>query len=156
VERGYAREQSTVTVVGAAGTVNLNSHAKEADDLVRALADSLAFPTSNDYHFCGEPWLVISPEHAEVMKRGGLDKAEVKRRLWAGSMLLARRFAGKDYLRACHTRGFELGEIGPDTQVPIAATAADIGIVVAGGPGTHSVYVPTFGQTRAVTRAIEA
>ena len=36
-----------------------------------------------------------------------------------------------------------------------AAAWADILIViVAGGPGTHSVYVPCFGNSRAVTREI--
>jgi hypothetical protein len=27
-------------------------------------------------------------------------------------------------------------------------------LIVAGGPGTHSVYVPCFGNSRAVTREI--
>ena len=156
VERGFRVDQSTVTVVGAAGTTNLNSHAKDADDLLRVIADSMRFPTSNDYHFGGEPWLVISPEHAEVMKRAGLSKADVKRRLWEQSRMTASRFAAKDYMRAQHTRGPELGDIRLDTLLPISSNPADIGIVVAGGPGTHSVYVPTFGHTRAVTRLIDS
>lgn len=156
VERGFEAGQSTVTVVGAAGTVNLNSHAKDADDLLKALAGSLAFPTSNDYHFGGEPWLVISPEHAEVLQRAGLDKAELKRRLWERSKMAANRQAAKDYTRVQHTRGPELGGITPDTLLPISPRPEDTGIIVAGGPGTHSVYVPTFGQTRAATRPIES
>ena len=32
----------------------------------------------------------------------------------------------------------------------------DVMIMVAGGPGKHSVVVPTFGATRAVTARIEA
>ena len=154
-ERGYASEQSAVTVVGASGTVNMNSHAKDAPDLLRALADSLAFPTSNDYHFDGEPWIVLSPEHAEVCQRAGLSKADVKAELWAQSKMSASRFAAKDYQRADHTRGAELGAFTPETLVPISRRPDDIGIVVAGGPGTHSVYVPTFGQTRAVTRPVK-
>jgi hypothetical protein len=67
----------------------------------------------------------------------------------------AGRFAAKDYARAQHRRKPELGDIGPNTLLPISTTPEEIGIVVAGGPGTHSVYVPTFGQTRAVTRAID-
>jgi hypothetical protein len=43
-----------------------------------------------------------------------------------------------------------------ETLVPAAPTAEEINIIVAGGPGTHSVCVPTFGQTRAVTREVEA
>ena len=155
VERGFELRQSTVTVVGAAGTANLNTHAKDASDLLKALAGSLPFPASNDYHFGGAPWLVLSPEHAEVLKRGGLSKADVKRRLWEQSKMTAGRYAAKDYARVQHTRGPELGEIGPDTLLPISPGPEDIGIVVAGGPGTHSVYVPTFGQTRAVTREID-
>jgi hypothetical protein len=38
--------------------------------------------------------------------------------------------------------------------VPISLVPADIGIVVAGGPGTHSIYVPSFGQTWAISRRI--
>ena len=66
----------------------------------------------------------------------------------------AGRFAPKDYARAQHTRGPELGAIDPDTRLPISPSAEHIGIIVAGGPGTHSLYVPTFGQTRAAARAI--
>jgi hypothetical protein len=153
-DRGIAPGASAVTVIGAAGTLNLNTHAKDAPDLLRIIADSMTFPTSNDYHFCGEPWIILSPEHAEVLKFGGLSKDDVKRELWQLSRMEASRFAARDYARARHTRGPELGEIGRDTLLPISLTPADIGIVVAGGPGTHSVYVPTFGQTRSVTRAI--
>ena len=66
----------------------------------------------------------------------------------------ASRFACKDYERAQHARGAELGGLTAETLLPIAPTPDEIGIVVAGGPGTHSVYVPTFGQTRAVSRRI--
>jgi hypothetical protein len=156
VERGHRADDSTVTVIGAAGTLNMNSHAKDADDLLRIVADSMTFPTSNDYHFAGEPWLVLSPEHAEVLHRGGLTKNDVRERLWELSRMRAARFAAKDYARAAHTRGGELGEFTPDTLVPVSLKPADIGIAVAGGPGTHSVYVPTFGQTRAVTRAVSS
>ena len=155
VERGMAPGSSAVTLVGAAGTLNLNSHAKDAPDLLRIIADSMTFPASNDYHFCGEPWIILSPEHAEVLKLGGLTKHDVKRELWELSKMAASRFAAKDLVRARHTRGPELGNITSDTLLPVSLTAEDIGIVVAGGPGTHSVYVPTFGQTRAVTRAIK-
>ncbi|MBI4194246.1 MAG: hypothetical protein HY526_04115 [Betaproteobacteria bacterium] len=154
VERGFACDRSTVTVVGASGTLNMNSHAKEADDLLRAIADTMAYPLSNDYYFGGEPWIIVSPEHAEVLKRGGLNKSDVKRRLWEQSRLAAGRFAAGDRARVQHIRCAELGAISSDTMVPASPGAGDVGIVVAGGPGTHSVYVPTFGVTRAVTRAV--
>ena len=155
VERGYARERSTVTVVGAAGTLNMNTHAKDADDLLRVFADTLAHPTSNDYYFGGEPWVILSPEHAQVLKLAGLTKADVKRRLWDASRMAASRLAAKDFARVQHTRGAELGTMNAATLVPATPTADGIGVIVAGGPGTHSVYVPTFGQTRSVTKPVD-
>ena len=91
-----------------------------------------------------------------MLARAGLSKSDVKRALWERSKMAARRFAEKDYVRAQHTRGPDLGRIGPDTPIPISPSPEEIGVIVAGGPGTHSVYVPTFGQTRAVTRRIAA
>ena len=155
VERGFARDASTVTVVGAAGTVNMNTHAKDADDILRAIADTFAFAASNDYWCGGEPWLILAPEHAEILRRDGLDKDTVRARLWEQSKMAARRMTKKDFERTAFSRREELGEIGPDTMLPISPRAADIGIIVAGGVGTHSVYVPGFGDSRAVTRAID-
>jgi len=57
-------------------------------------------------------------------------------------------------LRVKSSRSEELGEIGPDTILTIAHKPEDICIMVAGGPGTHSVYVPCFGNSRAITRVI--
>jgi len=156
VERGFNADENIVTVVGAAGTLNLNSHSKDAADLLRAIALSFVYPTSNDYHFAGAPWLILSPEHAEVLRSGGLSKDDVKRGIWEQSKMEAGRFARKDYDRAQHTREKELGGFAPDTPVPISPTPGEIGIIVAGGAGTHSVYVPTFGQTRAVSRKVKS
>jgi len=153
VERGFAAGASTVTVVGAEGTLNLNSHSKDANELVQVFAESMMHPPSNEYTHGGEPWIVIGPEHAEIFRRAGCSKADVKAKLWEASRMRGSRMATRDFERAVQSRRKELGEITPDTLLPIAPAPADIGIVVAGGPGTHSVYVPCFGNSRAVTRA---
>ena len=154
VERGFDKNDSTVTIVGATGTVNFNTHAKDAIDLLKVLADSICFPTNNDYYFGGEPWLLLGPEHAEILHRAGLSKRDVKLKLWEKSMLHVDRLAAKDRMRLQHTRGAELGQFGTDTRIPISIKPEEISIIVAGGAGTHSVHVPTFGHTRSVTRRI--
>ena len=154
VDRGFAADQSTVTVVGASGTVNMNTHAKDWVDLLRVIADTMAHGPSNDYWIGGEPWIVISPEHAHILSRDGLGKADVQKRLWELSRMAAGRMAVKDYERTQRARLEELGEITPATLLPVSTRPELIGIVVAGGPGTHSVYVPSFGDTRSVTREI--
>jgi hypothetical protein len=111
-------------------------------------------PPSNEYVHGGEPWLIIGPEHAEIFKRGGLTKADVKRCLWEQSKMPARSLSTKELQRARDSRTEELGELHGDTMLPISLRPEDIELIVAGGPGTHSVYVPCFGNSRAVTRPI--
>ena len=154
VERGFDKNDSTVTIVGAAGTVNFNTHAKDASDLLKVFADSICFPTNNDYYFGGEPWLLIGPEHAQILHREGLRKRDVKLKLWEMSRLHVDRLAAKDRMRLQHTRGAELGQFDAKTTIPISIKPEEVSIIVAGGPGTHSVHVPTFGHTRSVTRRI--
>ncbi len=154
VERGFRRDQSTVTVVGAAGTHNMNTHADDASDLIRVIADTMAFPTSNDYWINGEPWIVVGPQHAEILRAGGLSKADVKRRLWEESKMRAGRMAKIELMRTQTARTEELGPINEESLLPISGGPENVGLVVAGGPGTHSVYVASFGDTRAVTRQI--
>ena len=154
VERGFGRDDSTVTVVGAEGTMNMNTHTKDAAELLRVIAETMQHPPSNEYCYGSEPWLILSPEHAEILRAGGFAKSEVKRRLWELSRMAAGRMTEKDLLRVKASRGKELGEIRPDTLLTISHRPDDIRLIVAGGPGTHSVYVPCFGNTRAVTREV--
>jgi hypothetical protein len=134
--------------------MNMNTHSKQAMELARVMAETLVHPPSNEYVHGGEPWLVISPEHAEIFKRGGMTKAEVKRQLWEQSKMPARALAAKELERARDSRTDELGELKPDTLLPISRGPEDVMLIVAGGPGTHSVYVPCFGNSRAITREI--
>jgi hypothetical protein len=154
VERGFALEQSTVTVVGAEGTMNMHSYGKNADDLLRVFADTMAHGPSNEYVHGGEPWLMLCPEHAEILHHAGYSKADVQRKLWELSKMAADRMTPEDFGRAQASRSAALGAIGPDTLLPIAPAPAGIALIVAGGPGAHTVYVPSFGNTRSVTREI--
>ena len=154
VERGYSVDTSTVTVVNASGTWNMLITAKDAADVLAMIADTMAFPASSDYVSGGSPWLILGQEHAQIMKREGFSKGDVKRRLWEQSKLRASRVRGHDLERMQVGRREELGEIRDDTLVPISVRPEDINIIVAGGPGAHSVYVPVSGGSRSVTREI--
>jgi len=155
VERGYAATDSTVTVVGAEGTMNMNTHEKSATELARVFAETMVHPPSNEYVHGGEPWIILGSEHAEIFRHGGMDKAAVKRVLWEQSKMAVRQLSVKEIERARASRTAELGELADDTLLPISPRPEDIQLIVAGGPGTHSVYVPCFGNSRAVTCKID-
>ncbi len=155
VERGFAPTQSTVTVIGALGTWNMNTHAKDSADILRVIADTMMFPCGSDYPHGGEPWLVLAPEHAAILKAEGHSKLDVKQKLWELTKLSARRLSVKDFGRVQNMRKAELGDITLDTMLPITVRPEEIGIIVAGGTGTHSVYMPVSGHSHSVTMPIE-
>ena len=154
VERGLPAGASAVTVVGFSGTLNMNIHSKNASEILRSIADAMAHGPSNDYWCGGEPWIVISPEHAQILAQSGFSKSDVKHRLWETSKMAGARMADKDFERTRRSRRDELGDITPETLLSITPAASGIGILVAGGEGTHSVYVPGFGNSRSVTREV--
>jgi hypothetical protein len=154
VERGFSRDANTVTTVGALGTWSMNMTAKKAEEVLAMIADTMQYPASSDYIYGGAPFIILSPQHANLFHREGWSKAEVKRRLWEASKIRAGRSKGSEFERMATGRRAELGEIGPDTMVPISEKAEDISIIVAGGPGSHSVFVPVSAHTRSVTKEI--
>ena len=155
VERGFARGSSTVTVAAPLGTWNMNTHAKDAADLLRVIADTMMFPCSSDYVHGGSPWVVLSPEHAHILDREGLSKKDVKKALWEQTRFSATRLSAKDLGRVQAARNEELGGVTRETMLPISTEPDHINIIVAGGEGTHSVYMPVSGHSRPVTREIK-
>ena len=52
-------------------------------------------------------------------------------------------------------RNEELGGVTRETLIPISKEPDHINILVAGGEGTHSVYMPVSGHSRPVTREVK-
>ena len=128
--------------------------AKGADEVLAMIADTMQYPASSDYMYGGAPFIILSPQHANLFHLAGWSKAEVKRRLWEASKIRAGRSRGSEFERMATGRRAELGEIGLDSMVPISEKPEDISIIVAGGPGSHSVFVPVSAHTRSVTKEI--
>jgi hypothetical protein len=153
VERGFAVEQSTVTAVGAAGTTNIiDMYSKTAEGVLDTISGSMNAVGTNNILMGGEPLVLLCPEHAAIISRGGFDKEGVKSFLFEKSKAHVSSFsreALEGVLVRREARGLSLR--GEDF-IPVADKPDDIMIVVAGGAGPHSVFIPTFGgDTCAVT-----
>jgi hypothetical protein len=145
VERGLSGSASAVTVVGISSFINSLRASPEY------LAEAIGLRGSNDYRFGGCPLFALNPLHAAGLARAGLDKAELKRRIWALSARTVREFERRDLLRD------DLESLdAPDARVRVARRPEDLLIIVAGagGAGGHSLIMPSFGNTQPVTRAI--
>lgn len=145
---------SLVTVFGALGTWNLHSTVADPRDLIEVVGDSMQYPASSDYLHGGCPWIVLGPEHAALLASAGWDRAEVQRRLWEASHMRAGRHRGSDLERLRAARHPELGSIDEDRPIPISVSPGDITLVVAGGPGAHSVFLPVSAHSRPVSVAV--
>jgi len=155
-ERGFDAATSTVTMIGAEAPHNINDHeSTTAGGLLMMIAGTMAQTGQNNVYYAGEPLLLLSPEHAATIAAEGYTKDDVRRALYEQARVPLRRFSPENIERRMH-RKFprRYKDRGPDVEVTVAQRWEDIMIAVAGGPGKHSMYVPTFGGTRAVTEAV--
>ncbi|MBI2911353.1 MAG: hypothetical protein HYY05_04365 [Chloroflexi bacterium] len=152
VEQGYRPEDSTVTAIAAGGTHNiLDQGSTEAEGLLLSLAGAVAAVGCNNLYQGGTPALLVSPEHAATLASGGYSKRDVKDALYQrGRVPLAALSSGSQELLA--VRRPHLFASGTPVSVPVVDNPDDLTVVVAGGPGKHSVFIPTFGAAmRTVT-----
>lgn len=157
VERGFPREASTVTVVGGESPHNVNDHESlSGEGLLRMIAGTLAETGSNDIYYEGQPLIIFGPEHAEQVAADGYSKADVKRYFYENARFALGRLSHETIERRMRVKyAARFANAGLDAQVPMAQRAEDFMMIVLGGAGKHSAVVPTFGATRAVTRALK-
>ena len=158
VERGFARDASTVTVIGADGPHNVNDHESHtAEGICTTIAGTLATTGTNDVYYDAEPLIVFGPEHAKTVAAAGWSKADVRRFIYEQAQLPLGRFSRENIERRFRIHELFEGrykEAGYEALVPMVRRPESLMIVVIGGAGKHSAVVPTFGATRAVTRAL--
>ncbi len=150
VERGFALDDSTVTVTGADGPHNLNDHISEhADGILAMLRGAMNDMGCNNAYLYGQPTIAFGPEHAAILAAGGLSKDDIRRFVFE-QVRLPRTLWAQGGMAGMFT------DLFPDAaQVPIIKAPEDLLIIVVGGFGRHSSWLPTFGDTtRAVTRLI--
>ena len=158
VERGFAREQSTVTVFGCEAPHNVNNQASQnAFDLAFTIADTMATLGNNMFYAQGEVMVVVCPSHAETIARDGWSKQHFKEYLYEKARKPVRLVKlgglyGREVKRNFWPRWVNRDD--DDEMVPLVRRASEITVVVAGGTGRHSAFLPGW-ATPSVTVAVE-
>jgi len=150
VERGFQAEQSTVTVLAGEPPHNINDHTgRSAEEILTIISGAMAVTGANNAYTGGETLLAIGPEHADTISKGGMSKNDVVDWLSQHALIPLERYT--------HDTLIERFGAVPEAPVPMVRTAEDLTIIVLGGPGKHSSWIPTFGgTTHSVTREIMA
>ena len=148
LERGFSPDQSTVTALAGEPPHNINDHTgRSAEEILTIIAGAMAVTGANNAYTGGETLLAMGPEHAATIAGDGFSKDDIREWLNRHARIPLERYTQDTMLE-------RFGHI-PDGPVPMVATPEDLAIIVLGGPGKHSSWVPTFGgATRSVTRAI--
>jgi hypothetical protein len=155
--RGFDAKDSTVTVFSGEGPHNVNDHVcASAETTLTVGADTMTTIGHNNAGSVirGDVLVAFGPEHAHTIASGGRSKRDVQRFLFEH----ARNKVGKLKLRAMYKAGNwpDWVDSTDDAALcPIVGQPEDIHIVVTGGPGKHSAFIPTFGTSKSVTRRIE-
>jgi len=158
VARGYAPETSTVTVVAVRGiypvTEGTQTTGQGVVETVVAAMRYLGTPIFHQMRNRIPVVVALCPEHAQEIGRAGFGRRQLRELLYAEVRLPVRELIGRVYYG---TRAWPdwIDESDPEAQVPIVATPDDFWLVVAGGDGRHSAWMPAWGVCRGATEVIE-
>jgi len=155
VELGYAKEQSAVTLIGAGGPQNLFTYGcQTGEEILETFVGALCGLGHNNIIFPSGPLLVLGPEHAGTLARDGFGKKEIKQFLFDRARIPLAKFAEGTQRGIFERRSRWFHVAGDPEQIGIADHPEDILIVVAGGAGIHSQFLPTAFSKKPVTRVV--
>jgi len=157
VERGHPRDASTVTVVAAEAPFNVNDHfSKDAAGLLKMIAGTMTGVGANNWYYESDAVVALGPEHARTLAQSGLSKQDVKQALFDAAVLPLSAYSDENVEERFRRRDpARFAGAGPDTRLTIVQRPDDLLVIVLGGLGKHSMFLPTFGATRAVTRRLD-
>jgi hypothetical protein len=142
VERGFTREQSTVTVFKASNFCNISGgEGVGPDEILRQIATNM--PPM--YGGGDGVLLLLGVNHARNLYEAGLTKRDIQQKLWELARLPVTHFA-----KAFADTEREAGR-GDAENIWRARSPEEIYIAVAGGSGPQDVYIGAgMPQTRLI------
>lgn len=159
VESGHSPEVSTVTVAAVRGVYPVAEGTQTAGiGILQTIASAMRVIGSPIYSQGARyeiPVIVgLCPEHASEIARAGFSKQDVKRYLFEHVRLPVRDLLGRVYTG---TDGWPAGiDVNdPDARVPMVAEPERFIVVVAGGDGRHSAWLPSWNVCQGATELVE-
>lgn len=155
VERGFAAEDSTVTLIACHNPVNIHDTVStSARGVLTTAADTMTtIGGSKLYRAPGEVFLLLCPEHANLIASEDWSKDDVRHYIFEH----ARRTRGDlkhGGMSARETVWPQWLADDDNARVPLVERASNILVLVVGGAGRHSSYLITWTASRSVTKAI--
>jgi hypothetical protein len=129
-----------VTVFACEGPHNIQDHSNStAKGLLLTVTGAMSQAGSNNVAAQGHPLLALGPEHAALLEAGGFGRTDIQRFIYEQARFPAHRLSS-EYVAA---------RSPVDGRLVIADSPDTIAVMVLGGPGKHSAWMPTFGRASA-------
>lgn len=150
VRRGFSAEDSVVTAVSTEPPHNINDHgSKDGASILITVASVMCQSGSNSMYNDGPTLVVFSPEHAATLHNDGWTIEAMQKRIFDLAWIPVEKVSP-----GCRQYLADNGRIIENNAYRIAPEPADIHIIVAGGAGRHSAWIPSYGRTDLVCEAI--
>lgn len=147
-DRGFRDSDSTVTMIAPEGPHNMHDPASTSgDNFLQYVIGSMTHCGHNNLYHRGDTFLVLCPEHANMLVRDGYDRERIRQEIFDRARVRAKAM-GKEAFEHFTSHWPRKEEIDFETgTLEIVDNPSEISVVVAGGPGKHSSWLPTFGLT---------
>ena len=159
VELGYQDDVSAVTVVDVTSFHQISEMTVTSGrEVLNTICGSLTNLGNMGHYIIGREshmLLVIGPEHAREISDDGFSKADVKSYVFENARMSVGSLRDRGYW-AGRTWPAWVNERDDHYMVPPVSRPENLIVVVAGGDGRHSAWLPTWSTTRAVTLPVEA
>jgi hypothetical protein len=155
VDQGFNRADSIVTVVFAEGPHNINDHvSNDARGVAFTMASTVATMGKNNSYIRNTDYMiVVCPEHAATLASNGWDRSDLQEYLHERARIPYKhwRLGG---MPGVNPQPKYMEAADDDMMLRITDRPEDVHVVVGGGAGLHSAYIPTFGLTRMTSRVV--
>jgi hypothetical protein len=154
VERGFARETDTVSVLGCTG---VNSAVDMASQTARGLLKTFALTMIGGFTSgvtSTETLLILCPEHAAILAAEGYSKATIRQELFDVARVPHEKISDEN-LELLSKRRPSWFQSNSAPVIGVVDRPEDIWVLVAGGKGAKSAYIPGRTGTHLQTTAAE-
>jgi len=150
VRRGFEASDNVVTALPCEAPHNINDHSSTSGEAILMTIAGTVSQTGSNMIYGTAPYVIaLGPEHAATLHRDGWTIVDMQEKLFDDSAVHVSRVSTEN-----QKNYEERGQKVTNDRYYLTRTPDDIQIVVAGGPGKHSAYIPTFGFTEACSERL--
>jgi hypothetical protein len=154
VERGLSRDTDAVSVTGCSGVHSIIDEAsKTANGLLMTMVLGIMGGATSGVT-SSEALLIICPEHAAILSAGGYSKNTIRQELFARARIPHEKISEENLELLAKRRPFWFSN-RDFRELPIVDRPEDIWIIVAGGKGVKSAFIPGRTATHMQTTAVQ-